>query len=250
MHVVITGASSGIGEGIAREYGKAGAKLTLIARRKDLLEKLASEVGGAQVVSHDLSDVQRATEWLPRAREVNGPVDVLVNNAGIENTGAFVNSDPATGLKVINVNLVVPLLITRAVLPEMVERKSGAVVQVASMGGLAASLGHVWYGATKAGIANGSETLRQELAGTGVHVVVVYPGPVATAMADAAFAALGGKDKFKNVPVGTPEELARRIRVAVEKKQPRVLYPAAYAATFWAPWFMRWVKNRHGRVPA
>ena len=92
MHVAITGASSGIGAAIAREYAKAGAKLTLIARRKELLDQLAADVGGAHVVPHDLADVGRATEWLPRARELNGPIDVLVNNAGIENIGAFLTS--------------------------------------------------------------------------------------------------------------------------------------------------------------
>ena len=251
MHVAITGASSGIGEAIARAWAKVGAKLTLVARRKELLEKLSAECGGdACVVSHDLADVARATEWLERSQQTHGPIDVLVNNAGIENTGAFVNSDPAAGIKVLNVNLVVPMLLTRAVLPQMVERKAGAIVQVASMGGLAASLGHVWYGASKGGLANASETLRAELQDTGVHVVVVYPGPITTPMAEAAFVKMGGREAVGKVPEGSPEELARRIMVAVERRQPRVMYPASYALTFWAPWFMRWVKTRSGKVPA
>jgi short-subunit dehydrogenase len=249
MHVAITGASSGIGEAIARDYARVGAKLTLVARRVELLDKLAAEVGGAHVVPLDLSNVDRATAWLAGARAANGPIDVLVNNAGIENTGAFASSDPTLGVKVLNVNLVVPLLITRAVLPEMIERRCGAVVQVASMGGLAASLGHVWYGASKAGLANASETLRLELRDTGVHVVVVYPGPVTTAMVEAAFAAMGGREAVGKVPEGTPAELARRVRRAVDSGAPRVLYPSSYALTYWAPWLVRWLKARRVRLP-
>ncbi len=86
MHVALTGASSGIGEALAREYARGGAKLTLVARRKELLEKLAAELGGAHVVPLDLSDVAKATSWLEGARAANGPIDILINNAGIENT--------------------------------------------------------------------------------------------------------------------------------------------------------------------
>lgn len=117
------------------------------------------------------------------------------------------------------------------------------------MGGLAASLGHVWYGGWKAGLANASETLRVELKGSGVHVVVAYPGPVTTPMAEAAFAKMGGRAVVGKVPEGTPEKLAALIRAAVEKKRPRVLYPASYAPTFWAPWLVRWLKTRSGKVP-
>ncbi len=250
MHVALTGASSGIGEALAREYARAGAKLTLVARRKEVLEKLASELGGAHVGPLDLSDVSKATSWLEGARAANGPIDVLVNNAGIENTGPFASSDPKEGVKVLEVNLVTPMLITRAVLPEMIERKSGTIVQVASAGGLAASVGHVWYGASKAGLANASETLRVELAPHNVHVVVVYPGPITTPMAEAAFAKMGGREKLGKVPEGSPEELARLVRSAVEHRAARVIYPRSYSIGYLAPWFFRWIKTRKGLAPA
>lgn len=244
MHVALTGASSGIGEALAREYARAGAKLTLIARRKDVLEKLAAELGGAHVVPLDLSDVSKATSWIAGARAVNGPIDVLINNAGMENTGPFAESDPQAGIRVIEVNLTTPMLLTRAVLPEMIERKSGTIVQVASAGGFAASVGQVWYGASKAGLANASETLRAELGKHNVHVLVVYPGPITTPMAEAAFAKMGGREKLGKVPEGSPEELARMVRTAVEKREARVIYPRTYSLGYWAPWFMRWLKIR------
>lgn len=116
--------------------------------------------------------------------------------------------------------------------------------------GLAASVGHVWYGASKAGLANASETLRVELAPHNVHVVVVYPGPITTPMAEAAFAKMGGREKLGKVPEGSPEELARLVRSAVEHRAARVIYPRSYSIGYLAPWFFRWIKTRKGLAPA
>src|SRR5690348_6708446 len=96
-HVAITGASSGIGEALARELGSAGARLTLVARRRELLDKLAGAIPGAHAIPHDLSDPARALDWIASAEATHGPIDIMVHNAGMENTGAFVDSDPAEG---------------------------------------------------------------------------------------------------------------------------------------------------------
>ena len=167
MHVAITGASSGIGEALAREWAKAGAQLTLVARRKDRVEKLALECGGdALVVTCDLADSAHATAWIAAAEVKHGPIDILVNNAGMENIGATVNSDPAVGVKVLHLNLLTPLLLTRELLPRMISRRFGAVLQIASVAALVAPPGQAWYGASKAGVAQFTETLRSELDGT------------------------------------------------------------------------------------
>ena len=247
MHVAITGASSGIGEAIAREWAAAGAKLTLVSRRRELLEKLATECGGdALVIAHDLADSSRATEWIAAAEAKHGPIDVLVNNAGMENVGATATSDVATGVKVLHLNLVTPLLLTREILPRMLARKSGTIVQIASVAALVSPPGQAWYGASKAGLAQFTETLRAELAGTGVHVCVVYPGPVATPMADSAYAAYeGGRDGAAGRgPEGTPAKLATLVRRAVEKRRPRVIYPRFYAVTYFVPWLARFITFR------
>jgi len=251
MHVVITGASSGIGEALAREFAKAGAKITLVSRRRELLEKIASEIGGdALVIAHDLADVARATEWIAAAEAKHGPIDVLINNAGMENVGACVTSDPAVGLKVLNLNLITPLLVTRELLPKMIARKSGTIVQVASVAALVAPPGQTWYGASKAGLAQFTETLRSELAGTGVHVCVVYPGPVKTPMGDSAFEKYGGREgPAGRAPEGTPDVLARLVRRAVEKKKKRVIYPGFYALPYFVPWFSRFVTFRMSPQP-
>lgn len=251
MHVVITGASSGIGEAIAREWAKAGAKITLVARRKELLEKLAAEIGGgALVVAHDLADSARATEWIATAEATHGPIDVLVNNAGMENVGSTAASDTATALKLLHLNLLTPLLLTRTLLPQMILRKTGTIVQVASVAGLVAPPGQAWYGASKAGLAQFTETLRSELGGTGVHVCVVYPGPVKTPMGDSAFAKYGGREgPAGRAPEGTPDVLARLVRRAVERRHPRVIYPRFYALAYFLPWLSRFITFRMTPIP-
>ncbi len=247
MHVAITGASSGIGAALARELGRAGHTLTLVARRRTLLDDIAAELGNRTlVVEHDLANPDHATAWLAAAEATHGPIDVLVNNAGMENVGATATSDIATGVKLLQLNLVTPLLLTREILPRMLARKSGTIVQVASVAALVAPPGQAWYGASKAGLAQFTETLRAELAGTGVLVCVVYPGPVATPMADSAYAAYeGGRDGAAGRgPEGTPAKLATLVRRAVEKRRPRVIYPRFYAVTYFVPWLARFITFR------
>ncbi len=234
MHVAITGASSGIGAALARELGRAGHSLTLVARRRNLLDGIAAELGERSlVIEHDLSDPDRATAWIATSEAALGPIDVLVNNAGMENTGPTVDADPATFLRMIDLNLATPLLLARAMLPAMIARGSGMIVNVASLAALISVPMQAYYGASKAGLAMFSETLRAELTGTGVHVLTVYPGPVSTAMSDSAAEAFGGRDNIPSIPEGKPEELAVLIRKAMERKSSRVIYPRVYAVSRW-----------------
>jgi short-subunit dehydrogenase len=211
VHIAITGASSGIGEALARELSRAGARITLVARRRNLLEQLASElVGESFVCAHDLSDASRATAWIAPAEAALGPIDVLVNNAGSANTGSTEASDPETAVKLLHTNLLTPLLTTRHLLPGMIARKRGTIVDVASVAALAPQPLFTWYGASKAGLAAFSESLRAELYGTGVHVVTVYPGPVTTPMAEINYAAIGGrKGIIGALPEGKADVLLR-----------------------------------------
>lgn len=248
MHVAVTGASSGIGEAIAREFARAGHTITLVARRKELLDKLAAELGGSpHIVTKDLSEPATAADWIAGAEAVHGPIDVLVNNAGIENSGPFEDSDEAFALKLFRTNLETPAVLSRRLVPAMVARGSGTIVNVASVAAYAAMPLMSWYGGSKAGFASFSETLRAELRGTGVHVVTVYPGPVKTAMADAAYETFGGRKGWARVaPEGTTDVLARRVRSAVERRRARVIYPRFYALAFWFPSLGRFSANRVG----
>jgi short-subunit dehydrogenase len=242
MHVVVTGASSGIGEAVAREYARAGAKLTLVARRKALLDALAAQLGeGHHVVAHDLSEPARAAEWLAPAVERLGPVDVLVNNAGVQIIGPTAEEDAAKGDALLCTNLLSPMRLVRAALPAMLARKSGAIVNIASLAALAPTPGMAWYNASKAGLAAASESLRGEIRSSGVTVVTVYPGPVDSEMARKGFEAYEGTAALKAQPVGTPAALARLIRRAVERRSARVIYPRVYHVTRHMPAATRWM---------
>ena len=241
MHVAITGASSGIGRALAVEYGRAGAKLTLVARRRELLEEVAREIGReVHIVAQDLSDPERAAEWLPAAEEINGPVDVLINNAGVMSIGLTAELDARVGQRMLDVCLSAPLRLTRAVLPSMLERRAGTIVQVASMASFATPPGGTWYGAAKAGLASFAESLRHELKGTGVNILTVYPGPVATPLADAGYAAYAPSRIVDALPAGNPQDLAKLIRSGVAKGSARIIYPSFYRMGQLFPGFARW----------
>lgn len=230
MHVVVTGASSGIGEALAREYLKRGAQVTLVARRLELLERLAEGAPGrTHLVKADLADVAHCTDWLPAAEEALGPVDVLVNNAGIQIVRPLVETPWDEGERLVALDLLSPMKLTQAVARTMVARGTGAVVDVASMAGIAPTPGMYFYNAAKAGLAAASEALRAELAHHGVHVVTVYPGPVRTPLEAAGRAAYEASSLLDALPTGDAAELARLVARAVELKRPRVIYPASYA---------------------
>ncbi len=239
IHVAVTGASSGIGRAIAAEFARAGAKVTLVARRRDLLEELAAELGSCHVAPADLADPAHAAAWIADAETAQGPIDVLINNAGVELVAPFAETDVEAGERLLRLNLHTPLRLTRAVLPGMIERRRGTIVDVASVAALAGTPGYAYYAASKAGLAGASELLRGELRGTGVHVVTVYPGPVHTSMAESALAALEPNVWLDRAPWGTADVLARRVRRAVETRKSRVIYPRFYALSRWFPWLAR-----------
>ena len=229
MHTVITGASSGIGAGLAREYARAGASLTLVARRGELMDQLAAELGvKCHVVAADLSDPAQATAWLAAAESALGPVDVLINNAGVQIVAPTVGISLEDARNLVELNLQTPLALIHAVLPAMLQRNSGAIVNVASMAALAPTPGMTAYNAAKGGLAAASESLRGELRKTAIRVVTVYPGPVHTPMGDAAYAAYPPTLGPKLLPTGNTTTLARRIRRAVERRSARVIYPWIY----------------------
>jgi short-subunit dehydrogenase len=245
LHVAVTGASSGIGEAIVREYAAAGARVTMVARRRDHLTAIAAAAGGrTQIFVRDLASVEHATAWLAAAEASFGPIDVLVNNAGVQIVDDFHLTDAARAEALLQLDLHTPLRLTRAVLPAMLARRSGTIVDIASMAALAPPPGMVYYNAAKAGFAAASESLRGELRGTGVHVVTVYPGSIETSMGRSAYAALEPTPSARLAPRGTPDSLARRVRRAVERRRARVIYPRVYAVLRHLPALTRWLLDR------
>jgi short-subunit dehydrogenase len=249
-HVVITGASSGIGEALARELAKAGAKLTLVSRREDLLQKLAKEIGGETFIAkHDLGAVEQCCDWIAASEEALGPIDVLVNNAGVQIIGRAWELPSEKIETMLRINLLTPLRLTRALLPKMIARGEGMIVDVASMAALAPTPWMTGYNATKAGLAAASESLRGELLGSGVHVVTVYPGPVDTPMGRAGYESYEASFTARATPMGTADVLARLVRKAIEKKRSRVIYPKVYAITRWFPNTTRYFLDRFTPAP-
>ncbi len=250
-HAVVTGASSGIGEAVARALAARGYALSLVARRAELLDGLrASLRTPVRVFARDLSDSDHAAGFLPEAEAALGPVDVLVNNAGVQYLGAFAEFDPADGERLLRLNVFTPLRLTRAVLPGMLARGRGAIVDVASLAAIAPTPYMGYYNASKAALAAASESLRAEVAGRGVHVVTVYPGPVDTAMGQAGYAAYGDSVAVKATPMGTPDVMAAQIVQALDDRIDRVIYPKAYWAARWFPGTTRWFLDRFTPRPA
>lgn len=178
-HVLVTGASRGIGAAIAREFAKNGAKVTVVARSAGPLETLASDIGG-QVVVADLLDARQVRDVISRAEQLGGPVDVLVNNAGIDITKSILDTDEAEVNDVLNLNLQVPVQLTRLVLPGMVARRIGHVVNISSMAANGGFAGMSVYSASKAGLSHFTRIVRQDLKGTGVRLTNLEVGPVPT----------------------------------------------------------------------
>lgn len=243
-HVVVTGASSGIGEALAREYLKRGDRVTLVARRRDRLDRLASEAPDrAYVLQADLGDRDKAFGWLDEAEKANGPIDVFINNAGIQIVRHVLDTDAEDGEKLLWLDLHVPLRLTQLVLKRMVPRKSGTIVDVASMAGISPTPGMFYYNAAKAGLGAASEGLRAEVKPFGIHIVTVYPGPVKSDMEAAAHEAYVENAASKNAPTGDPDVLAKLVAKAVTKKRPRVIYPGIYGLSRHFPNISRWVTD-------
>jgi short-subunit dehydrogenase len=241
MHVAITGASSGIGEALARELARHGADVTLVARRRERLDAIAAELPTKSfVVAQDLSQPARSADWIDAAEAALGPIDVMVSNAGFLTLGAVAEFDPDEAERLVNLNLLTPMRIIRAVLPKMLARRSGVIVNVTSMAAWVTLPGWIYQSASKVGSAEFSEALRREVAGSGVHVMTVYPGATDTPMTQAGLEAYGGKGLTSKIPLGNVAEMASRVRRAIARRRARLFYPRFYGVVRWFPRISRW----------
>jgi short-subunit dehydrogenase len=179
--VLVTGASRGIGEGLARAFAQAGAKVALVARSEGPLKVLASEVGGVAYPT-DLSDPDATGGLLDRVEADGGPVDVLVNNAGIDAAGAFHTADPREIEQLYRVNLLTPVQLCRQAIPRMLERGSGHIVNISSLAGVGVFPGLATYSSSKAGLSHFTAGLRADLKGRPIGTTLVEVGPVPTDM--------------------------------------------------------------------
>ncbi len=224
---VITGASAGIGEHVARKLAALGAQVVLAARRLEPLERVAAAItaagGEALCVPTDIGDDDACAALLDAAVARFGRVDVVVNNAALHHRGAFLDHSAAVHAKMVDLNLRSPILLSRLALPHLQAAGGGAIVNVASLAGCVPLPGSVTYSATKFGLRAFSRALAEEVADQGITVSVVSPGPVATGFILDELETV--TDLTLSQPVSTPEEVADDVVACVldgklERKRP------------------------------
>jgi NADP-dependent 3-hydroxy acid dehydrogenase YdfG len=184
--VLITGASSGIGEATAIRLAKAGAKVVLVARRKDRLDKIASEIkkegGEALAIKADVTQKAKASTIVKQAVDKYGTLDVLINNAGIMLNGPVKDTSLEDFEQMIHLNLLGLLYMTHAALPVLRKKHKGHIVNISSVAGRTTRAGSAVYNATKWGVNAFTDALRQELVGDklSIRTTLIEPGAVAT----------------------------------------------------------------------
>jgi short-subunit dehydrogenase len=211
--VLLTGATGGIGNAIARVLAARGAKLVLSGRRVDVLEPLREELA-AEAVACDLAQHSAVDELIQAA----GEIDLLVANAAHPATGVLTELDQAQIDHILEVNLRAPIALARALAPGMIERRRGHMVFISSLAGKAASPSSSLYSATKFGLRGFALGIREDLRRHGVGVSVVLPGFIR----DAGMFAAAGVELPRGVGTRTPQQVADAVLRAVERDQGEV----------------------------
>ncbi|MGD8560518.1 MAG: SDR family oxidoreductase [Gammaproteobacteria bacterium] len=226
--VVLTGASSGIGTELAYEVAARGAQLLLVGRRQSQLAKIAQQIanagGTAHIVAADITTSEGRTAIVTAANRYYGGLDILINNAGVSDFASFTHSDPVLIDKIYKTNVTAPVLLTQALLPQMLEQGSGRIV---NMGSIFGSLGFAYfaaYSSSKFAIRGFSEALRRELSGTGVDVTYVAPRAVKTTINSEAVYRMA---EAVNMKMDEPTAVAKWIIRCIEKDKKDAYYGAA-----------------------
>ncbi len=183
---LVTGATGGIGEAIARTLHAQGATVGISGRNEEKLNALATSLGGrVHVLPADLSSDEAVVDLVKRANEAMEQVDILVNNAGLTRDNLSMRMKDDEWQDVLDVNLTAPFKLAKAVQRGMMKRRNGRIVNIASVVGVTGNPGQCNYVASKAGMIGWSKAMAQEIASRGITVNCVAPGFIATAMTDA-----------------------------------------------------------------
>jgi uncharacterized protein len=228
-NALITGASAGIGREFARQLAGRARSIILVARRDERLIELADQLQREhptlvvyirKVDLADLGQLQDFLEWLDREKL---EVDLLINNAGLGDSGIFAKSDPDRNNEMTAVNVTALTLLTRHLLPPMIAKHRGGILNVSSSAGFLPIPGSAVYAATKAYVTSFSEALRAELCGTGVSVCALCPGPVVTEFQQVARREGAQPDIGPNFLVVTVEQVVRDALAALGADRPLVI---------------------------
>lgn len=249
---LVTGASAGIGQAAARALARRGWRLVLASRSLNLLQALAYEVAGSTETAPplplrlDVTDPDAVEACVATALERCGRIDLLVNNAGIGRLDWLERLDPQEGVRApIDVNLIGAIWMARAVLPSMLERRAGHILNVASLASWIASPTYSVYAATKFGLRGFSDALRREVSHLGVSVSVIYPGAVRTGFAAADLARRRTRLRTPRALVLTPDSVGEAIARLAERPRRSTVLPAVMRPVLWlnvlAPWLVDWL---------
>jgi len=223
---LVTGASGGIGTHIARALARQGMNIVVSGRREDALAAMVSELRGqgvqAEAVPADLSDLGQVDPLIERSQDALGPLDVVINNAGVELTAAFTRATRDELTSMVELNLTVPMLLTHRVVPGMLERGRGHVVFISSMAGKVGPAYSEPYAATKAGLIGLTQSLRAEYRDAPVGFSVVCPGFVA---GDGMYQRMADQGIRSNRIIGhtTTEKVANQVVGAIRRDRPEVV---------------------------
>lgn len=219
MAVLLTGGSRGVGPIVAEALARRGADIAIAARSKSGLDDVAIHLRGiginTLVMPIDLRQQSQREELVSDVLKEFGRIDILVNNAGLETEGAYTELSWPSIQETIEVNLIAPMALTRLVLPGMLERKAGHVVNIASIAAKSGAPYAATYSGTKAGLAEWTRALRLEMANTGVRFSTIFPGYVRDV---GMFAKFGVRSPWI-VGSCSPSQVAEAVVDAIEKNQ-------------------------------
>jgi short-subunit dehydrogenase len=221
--VLLTGASRGIGVFIARALAKEKATIIGVSRSQEALDQVAIEVkalGGRWLgIRYDLSQLENLPNLIQQINEFAGPIDILINNAGIEIYREFQDYSTAELQSILTINLLCGMELSRLVLPTMLAQKRGHIVNIASLAGKKGNPYNSVYSASKAGVVIWTDALRQELANTGVRVSAICPGYVS----GEGMIADTGVPIPKLAGTSKPEDVAKAVIRAIKQNQAEVI---------------------------
>jgi 3-oxoacyl-[acyl-carrier protein] reductase len=209
-NALITGAGKGIGRALAIELAKEGVNVGLVARTKTDLDKVAQELSAWPVkvvtATADVADMAEVNAAVAEIKSGLGTIDILINNAGISSFGSFMELEPERWEQIVKVNLFGPYYVTRAVLPDMIDRKTGDIVNISSTAGKNGAAVTSAYSASKFALIGMSESLMQEVRKHNIRVTTLTPSTIATDMAKDLKLTDGNPDR-----VMQPEDFAELI---------------------------------------
>ncbi|MBI4969839.1 MAG: glucose 1-dehydrogenase [Rhodospirillales bacterium] len=193
---LVTGGAGGIGQAIGRRLIEEGCQVAILDLNADSAQMVCSELGTAATPL--VADITDSAAMARALADFAKPIDILVNNAGWDRFGAFVKQPKEIWHRAVAINLLGPMTVTQAVLPSMIERGRGRVINIASDAGRVGSSGESAYAAAKGGVITFTKSIAREVAGKSISVNAVCPGPTETSMMEEVIASSGSPDKLRD----------------------------------------------------